>query len=88
MSQETQRTVTVKSGGKIEVTVPEFPAGTEVEVTISTKSTVPVTEEETKKEGIHQAVQEIQQLVRQYVPKDVMLSEELIRERRRESERE
>ncbi len=88
MSQETQRTVTVQPGGKIEVTVPELSPGTEVEVTISTKSAVAVTEEETKQERIHRSVQEIQQLIRQYVPEDVMLSEELIQERRRESERE
>ncbi|NBD33790.1 MAG: hypothetical protein GVY17_12710 [Cyanobacteria bacterium] len=88
MTQENKQTVTVQPGGKIEVVVPEFPVGTEVEVTIATKQIPPVTEEETEKERIHRSVQEIQQLIRQYVPEDVMLSEELIQERRRESERE
>jgi hypothetical protein len=83
MSQETHRRVTVQPGGKIEVIAPEFPAGTEVEVTISANSTT--SSKAPKKEKLGRKAQEI---VRRYVPEGVMLSEELIQERRRESERE
>lgn len=80
MVQENKQTVTVQPGGKIEVAVPDFPAGTEVEVTISAK---PTPSSKTQPRG-----RKAQEIVSRYVPKGVMLSDELIQERREESERE
>jgi len=80
MTQENKQIVTVQSGGKIEVAVPEFPPGTEVEITVTAK---PTTSSKDRPQG-----RKAQEIVRHHVPKDIMLSEELIRERREESERE
>lgn len=79
MTQENKHTVTVQPGGKIEVVLPEFPAGMEVEVTIAPKPS----SQPTQKRG-----RKAQEIVRRHVPEGVMLSEELIQERREESERE
>ena len=80
MTQVNKQTVTVQPGGKIEIVAPEFPAGTEVEVTISTKE---ITVSKVQKPG-----KKAQEIVRRYVPEGVRLSEQLIWERRQESERE
>jgi len=80
MTQENKQTVTVQPGGKIEVTVPEFPVGTEVEVIISAK---PIPSSKTQPQG-----RKAQEIVSRYVPQSVRLSEELIRDRREKIEQE
>ncbi|MFW6296063.1 MAG: hypothetical protein ACOC04_02610 [Halothece sp.] len=87
MTQETQRTVTVQPGGKIELTTPEFAEGSQVEVTISLKKEPETAEEiEAKQARVAKAVKEFQDVVKAHFSEEQMLSEELIQERRAESQ--
>ncbi|MBE9166421.1 AbrB/MazE/SpoVT family DNA-binding domain-containing protein [Pleurocapsales cyanobacterium LEGE 06147] len=83
MIQAIRQRVRIQAGGRIEVVAPELHEGMEAEVIVLLPET-PHQDTQSSQAAIAQA----QALIRQHVPAGVSLSEELIAERRAESERE
>ena len=85
MIQAIRRMVKVKPGGRIEIPVSELNEGMDAEVIVLVQESKLMEAEGSSLQG---EIARIQALVRQHVPEGYSLSEELIRERRAESERE
>lgn len=77
--------VKVKTGDRIEISASELSEGMDAEVIVLVQESM---QESTLAKGLPMqgAIERVQALVRQHVPEGYSLSEELIRERRTESE--
>jgi hypothetical protein len=85
MIQAIRRMVKIKSGGRIEIPVSELNEGMDAEVIVLVQEPALT---ETQDLPMQEAIAKVQALVRRHVPEECSLSEELIRERRAENERE
>lgn len=96
MLKALQQTVRVGAGGKIELVAPECPEGSNVQVIVLlTPQAQTVDLEHLQSSGVDgtegpkpDAIAKIQAMVRRYVPEGKSLVNELIADRRAESERE
>lgn len=85
MIQAIRRMVKIKSGGRIEIPASELSEGMDAEVIILVQEPVL---SEPQNLSMQEAITKVQAMVRRHVPEGYSLSEELIRERRAENERE
>jgi hypothetical protein len=85
MIQAIRRMVKIQSGGRIEFSASELNEGMDAEVIVLVQEPALT---ETQNLPMEEAIAKVQAMVRRHVPERQSLSEELIRERRAESERE
>ncbi len=84
MIQAIRQMVKIQSGGRIEIPTSGLNEGMDAEVIVLVQESALT---ETQDLPIQEAIANVQALVRRHVPEGYSLSEELIRERRTESER-
>ena len=85
MIQAIRRMVKIKSGGRIEISASELNEGIDAEVIVLVQEPVL---SEPQNLSMQEAIAKVQAMVRRHVPEGYSLSEELMRERRAENERE
>jgi hypothetical protein len=85
MVQALRQMVKVKAGGRIEIPASELKEGDEAEVIVLVAK---LKEPAAERLPIQEAIAKVQAIVRRHVAEDDSLSEEFIRERRLDSERE
>ncbi len=85
MIQAIRRMVKIKSGGRIEISASELNEGIDAEVIVLVQEPVL---SEPQNLSMQEAIAKVQTMVRRHVPEGYSLSEELMRERRAENERE